>query len=172
MTRLLTWRTADRRDRPALQAFTCTVPTQRSPYRPTWHPRRWELEVQSFIRSLRPPLSPDQSLLVGEDTEGVASVCLLAQQADLQLIKIQVLAVAVRHRGKGGTYSDEAMDVALETAVERGRKTGLDAVTVIGLVHDRNRAAQRLNERAGFACQGTTPEGLEIWALTLDTEES
>jgi len=78
----------------------------------------------------------------------------------------------MRHRDKGGTYGDEAMDVALETAVERGRKAGMDAVTVIGFVHSRNGAAQRLNERAGFACQGTTPESLEVWALSLDTEES
>lgn len=75
-------------------------------------------------------------------------------------------------RGKGGTYSDEAMDVALEAAVERGRKAGMDAVTVIGFVHNRNGAAERLDERVGFACQGTTPDGLEVWALSLNTEES
>src|ERR1700756_2169779 len=101
MTRTLSWRTAGRGDRAALQAFTCTVPSQRSPYRRHWHPRPWELEVQSFTRGLHPPLAADQSLLAGEDGAGIAGVCLLSQQNDPGLIKIQVLAVAALYRGAG-----------------------------------------------------------------------
>jgi hypothetical protein len=129
------------------------------------------LEVQSFIRDLRPPLGPDQSLLVGEDGAGIGALCLLAQQEDASFIKIQVLAVAVRYRGTEGAYADEAVDVALETAVERGRKSGLDEVIIVGWIHPRNHPARRLNQRTGFVCHGTTPAGLESWVQVLATQD-
>jgi hypothetical protein len=171
VTRLLSWRAAERGDRPALQAFTCTVPARRNPDGRYRHPKPWELEVQSFIRALRPPLSPNQSLLLGEDANGIAAICLLAQQKDPSFIKIQVLAIATRYRGLGGTYGNEALDVALETALERGRKSRLDEVIVVGWVNQRNYPAKLLNQRTGFICQGKTQDGFEIWARILDTEE-
>lgn len=83
MSRLLAWREAGHEDRSSLQGFTCTVPAQPVfGQKRKYHPRPWEQEVQSGIRGLRPPVGQDQSLLVGEDGEGIAAVCLLADQGD------------------------------------------------------------------------------------------
>lgn len=60
------------------------------------------------------------------------------------------------------------MDVALETAAERGRKFGLDEVIVVGWIHPRNHASERLSQRTGFRCQGITGDGLEIWAMAVE----
>lgn len=169
MSRLLAWRAAEHKDRTALQRFTCTVPAQRGfqQQRP-YHPKPWELEVQSGIRALRPPLTHDQSLLLGEDAQGIAAVCLLAEQEDARIIKIQAVALATRYRGQGGAHSDEALDVAFEVAEERGRKSGIETVLLVGWVDPRNDASKRLNQRAGFTHRRNTSGGLEEWVLALD----
>lgn len=169
MNRLLAWREARYADRADLQAFTCTVPAQKvigqkKPY----HPKRWELEVQSGIRALQPPLPQDQSLLLGKDAEGIAAVCLLADQGDSSVIKIQAIAVAVRHRGQGGSHGDEALQIALETAAQRGRRAGKDEVIMVGWVDPRNTPSEHLNERAGFTLRRITPAGLQEWVLVID----
>ena len=158
MSRLLTWRTAQRDDRAALQEFTCTVPepsllfgqARRS------HPKPWERSVQSFIRSCQPPVAADESLFLGEDPSGVAAVCAMAEQGSPALVKIRAVAVALRYRGQGGVHADEALEVVLETAAAHGREAGLDAVRLVGWVDPRNDASKRLNTRAGFACQKVT----------------
>ena len=124
------------------------------------------------MRALRPPQPPDQSLLLGEDSHGIASVCLLAEQRDASVIKIQAIAIAVRLRGEGGTHADEALDVALEAAAERGQRSGCGTVTVVGWVQPRNTPAREMNRRAGFTCLGYTPGGLEEWALTINLRDS
>lgn len=169
MTRLLTWRAAEREDRAALQEFTCTVSEQRlfGQARRS-HPKPWERSVQSFIRSCQPPAAADESLLLGEDRSGVAAVCAMAEQGSPALVKIRAVAVAVRYRGQGGSLADEALEVALETAAARGREEGLDAVRLVGWVDPRNDASKRLNTRAGFACRKITSDGLEEWVLELN----
>jgi hypothetical protein len=170
VSRLLSWRAAEYADRSALQQFSCTVPAQRVfLQKRSYHPKPWELEVQSGLRALRPPVGEDQSLLLGEDAGGIAAVCLLAAQAEsAMVVKIQAIAIATRYRGQFGAHADEALDVALEAAAARGSKSGVDAVTVIGLVHPRNIASKRLNERAGFTHVGNVQAGLEQWAIILD----
>ena len=170
MSRLLTWRTAQRDDRAALQEFTCTVPepsllfgqARRS------HSKPWERSVQSFIRSCQPPVAADESLFLGEDPSGVAAVCAMAEQGSPALVKIRAVAVALRYRGQGGVHADEALEVVLETAAAHGREAGLDAVRLVGWVDPRNDASKRLNTRAGFACQKVTSDGLEEWVLVLN----
>jgi hypothetical protein len=95
-------------------------------------------------------------------------VCLLAEQEDAGIFKIQAIAVSIHYRGRGGAHGDEAMDVALETAAERGRKSGADTVLVVGWIDPRNYASKRLNQRAGFAHRRNTPFGLEEWVLALE----
>ena len=159
MSRLLTWRTAQRDDRAALQEFTCTVPEQRlfGQARRS-HPKPWERSVQSFIRSCQPPVAADESLFLGEDPSGVAAVCAMAEQGSPALVKIRAVAVALRYRGQGGVHADEALEVVLETAAAHGREAGLDAVRLVGWVDPRNDASKRLNTRAGFACQKVTSD--------------
>lgn len=172
MTRLLAWREAEHTDRQSLQQFVCTVSSRRGfqQKRPS-HPRPWELIVQSGIRALRPPMPAGQLLLLGEDGQGIAAVCLLADQADASVVKIQAVAIAVRHRGVGGSCSTEAMDVSLEAAGERARKQGFDSVAVVGWVDPRNEASKRMNQRAGLSLRRMTPGGLEEWAVVLDLAE-
>lgn len=171
MSRLLAWRAAGHGDRAALQGFTCTVPAQRvAGQKRPYHPKPWELDVQSGIRALRPPVAQDQLLLLGEDAEGIAAVCLLADQGDASVIKIQAIAVAARHRGQGGAHGDEALNVALEAAAQRGRRIGRDEVVVVGWVDPRNNPSKFLNQRAGFAQRRITPAGLEEWAIVLDLD--
>lgn len=169
MSRLFVWRTAGHGDRAALQRFTCTVPAQAVVgQKQRYHQKRWELEVQSGIRALRPPLPQDQLLLLGEDAKGIAAVCLLADQGDASVIKIQAIAVATRYRGQGGMHGDEALNVALEAAAQRGRKAGRDKIVVVGWVDPRNNPSKLLNLRAGFTQRRITPSGLEEWVIALD----
>jgi hypothetical protein len=166
---LLAWRAAEHGDRAALQQFTCTVPAQKVfGQKRSYHPKPWELNVQSGIRALQPPLPPDQSLMLGLDVEGIGAVCLLAEQGDAAVIKIQAIAVSVRLRGQGGVYADEAMQVALEVAGNRAQNARIDSVLLVGWVDPHNIASKRLNQRAGFAQRRITPGGLEEWVLKLD----
>lgn len=168
MTRLLAWSVAGHADRAALQRFTCTVPAQRvAGQKRPYHPKPWELQVQSGIRALRPPTAQDQLLLLGEDEEGIAAVRLLADQGDASVIKIQAIAAAVRCRGQGGAYGDEALSVALEAAAQRGRRIGRDEIVVVGWVDPRNNPGKLLNQRAGFTMRRITPVGLEEWVMVL-----
>jgi hypothetical protein len=109
-------------------------------------------------------------LLLGEDEEGIAAVCLLADQGDASVIKIQGIAVAVRHRGQGGAHGDEALNVALQAAAQRGRRIGRDEIVVVGWVDPRNNPSKLLNQRAGFTLRRITLAGLEEWVIVLDLD--
>ena len=166
---LLSWRPGERRDRAALQQFTCTVPLR--PYRPNQprHPKQWELDVQSGIRALQPPLGPDQTLLIGEDESGIAAVTLSAEQdGGPAIVKLQVIAIATRYRGQGGRYADEALQVALEAVGARAGSCSLKEFQAIGWVHPNNHASKLMCQRAGFGHLGNTPQGLEEWGITID----
>lgn len=168
---LLSWRAAGRLDRTALQQFTCTVPLR--PYRPNQprHPKRWELEVQSGIRALQPPVGPDQILLIGEDTSGIAAVTLTAEQdAGPAIVKLQAIAVATRCRGQGGGYADEALQVALEAVETRANNSGLKEFLAVGWIDPRNHASKLMCQRAGFVHLGNTPQALEEWGITIELE--
>jgi hypothetical protein len=119
VSRLLVWRAAGYGDRSALQQFSCTVPAQRVfQQKRSYHPRPWELEVQSGLRALRPPVGEDQSLLLGEDADGLAAVCLLAEQpGSTMVVKIQAIAVASRYRGQFGAHAElEQWAIVLDLA--------------------------------------------------------
>jgi hypothetical protein len=166
---LLSWRAVERRDRAALQQFTCTVPLR--PYRPNQprHPKQWELEVQSGIRALQPPVGPDQILLVGEDATGIAAVTLSAEQnGGPAIVKLQAIAVATRCRGRGGKYADEALQVTLDAIGARARNGGLTKFIAVGWIDPRNHPSKLMCQRAGFAHLGSTPQGLEEWGMAID----
>jgi hypothetical protein len=172
VSRLLAWREAGHGDRAALQRFTCTVPAQPVlGQKQRYHPRHWELEVQSGIRALRPPVARDQLLLLGQDAEGIAAVCLLADQGDASVIKIQAIAVAARHRGQSSAHADEALYVALEAAAQRALKSRHEKTVVVGWVDPRNNPSRLMNQRAGFTLRRITATGLEEWVLVLDVQQ-
>jgi hypothetical protein len=109
-------------------------------------------------------------LLLGEDAEGIAAVCLLAEQGDASVVKIQAIAVAARHRGKDGSHGDEALNAALEAAAQRGRLSGKNEILVVGWVDSRNNPSKLLNQRAGFNLRVITRAGLEEWVTVLDLD--
>lgn len=169
---LLTWRSAEGKDRGALQVFTCAVnplPYQpREPYRPR-HPKPWELDVQQRIRGLRPPLGPDEILLVGEDEAGIGAVSYSwVSDNGPSIIKLLAIAVATRHRGQGGAHADEALQVALEAAGERASLNGLASFLAVGWIDRRNHVSKKMAERVGFLHVGNTPAGLEEWTVIVD----
>jgi hypothetical protein len=170
VTSNLKWRTATRGDRAALQEFTCTTKASRSSgsSRPLPHPKPWELQVQSFIRTLHPPAGPDQEFLLGEDPSGVGAVRVLADQGTPEIVKIQAIAVSVRYRGQGGAYADEALAAGLDHAGRRARAAGLGQVIAVGWVHQRNKPSQLLCRRAGFTYRRDTRDGLQEWAVLLE----
>ena len=160
-----------RLDRTALQQFTCTVPLR--PYRPNQprHPKRWELEVQSGIRALQPPVGPDQILLIGEDASGIAAVTLTAEQdAGPAIVKLQAIAVATRCRGRGGGYADEALQVTLEAVEARASNSGLKEFLAVGWIDPRNHASKLMCQRAGFVHLGNTSQAFEEWGITIGLE--
>lgn len=169
---LLSWRAAQRDDRAALQQFTCTAPLR--PYltsQPTLprHDKPWELDVQSGIRVLQPPLGSDQILMIGEDASGVAAVSLSAEQdGSAALVKLRAIAVATRLRGLGGGYADEAFHIALEAIEARARNEGLKDSFVVGWIDPRNNASKLMCERAGLAYLGETQGALEEWGIVVE----
>jgi hypothetical protein len=168
---LLSWRPAEPRDRTSLQVFTCTVPPL--PYRPPRprHPKQWELDVQQFIRGLRPPVGPDEMLLIGEDASGIAAVSLSwVPPQDPSVVKLLAIAVAARFRGKGGEYADEALQTTLDVIEERVSQYDLESFLAFGLIDRRNQASKRMCERAGLVHVGDNPNGLEEWAILIDLQ--
>lgn len=110
--------------------------------------------------------------MLGMDGGEIGAVCLLADQGDAMVIKIQAIAVSVRYRGQGGRYADEAMEAALAAAVERGKKAGNESVLLVGWVDPNNNASKRMNQRAGFMMNRITSSGLEEWVLELDLKDA
>jgi RimJ/RimL family protein N-acetyltransferase len=172
VTGSLKWRAAVRGDRGALQEFTCTTKAARPPgsYRSRPHPKPWELQVQSFIRTLHPPAGADQVYLLGEDSSGIGAVCVLADQGTPEIVKIQAVAVSVRQRGQGGAHANEALAAGLDLAGDRARAAGFGQVIAVGWVHPRNQPSQLLCRRAGFAHRRDTRDGLQEWVLLLGVE--
>jgi hypothetical protein len=165
----LAWREARHEDRASLQGFTCTVPAQSVfGQKRKYHPKPWEQEVQSGIRDLRPPVGQDQSLLLGEDADGIAAACLLADQGEARVFKIQAIAVAARYRGQGGAHADEALNIALEAAAQRGLGNGRSEIIMVSWVDPKNEPSKFLHQRAGFALRQITQARLEEWAIALE----
>lgn len=171
---LLSWRNAERGDRAALQQFDCTVPE--GPWRGTRvsrHPKPWELDVQTGIHGCRPPVGPDEILLLGEDETGIAAVSWSWHDYDEDdeppsVWKVLAVAVARRHRGTGGHIADEALQVTLEAFKQHGREHGTSEFGVVGWIHPRNLPSQKLSGRAGFTRLRAISADLEEWGMTVD----
>lgn len=170
MTQLLNWSQASRSDRKVLNNFVCTEPAKA-----TWngsrlvHPRDWELDVQSGIRALRPPLGPDTVLLLGKDQQRcLAAVVLFSDtEGKPSEVVLRALAVATHIRGAGGAHAREALSVALRVMAERARAAGARELFVFGRIHPRNGPSKRLCKGAGFEYLRMQDDVLEIWTRTI-----
>lgn len=167
------WRDASREDRPLLQGFTCTaeLPRDRNG-RPLPHPKPWEHDVQSWIRSRTPPAGPGEALRLETDEESLRAFGALAmvdQEGEMVIVKLQAVAISTECRGGGGEVADGAIEEALARAVELTAKAGGTTTLLVAWVDPRNDASKRLMERAGFAIHGLIPGNppLEQWTLQV-----
>lgn len=166
MTSRLTWREASRGDRSALSCFICTPPQRRSAFgRSAPVPLEWELQVQGYVRALRPPASPGQLILLGEDDQGLGAVAWTAEVDGPHDVFVKVLAVALRLRGQG--YAQELLDEVVDRVANRADAAGADRVTLSGNVHVNNAASRRFCERAGAGVFQGHGE-LDEWVLPVD----
>jgi RimJ/RimL family protein N-acetyltransferase len=162
----LTWRLARASDRPLLERFTCTVPERPyyDRYRGSWHPAPWELEVQSGLRVRRPPLPPDEALLLGFDDSRLAAVAYVGFDTTGTDLIIFAVARAVELARRG--YGLEAVRVALDFCQSVKTTQGID-VSVLTRLHPRNVASRKLLIATGFANSGEHDGDYELWTHTL-----
>lgn len=146
------WRFAVREDRRRLPAFCCAPePKRRKLTRRTEYelPRPWESEIQGFVRQLGVPLAPPRHCVVAIEGDEITAVVLYSLEDSPLLIRLELIAVATRHRGNGGRVADDAfaefMNRALSPITERA------VVTIEACIHSRNLASQRFAARNGFA---------------------
>ena len=170
---LLTWRSGRVEDRDALRAFQCTPnPTRaRLPFGPrgAQHKAPYELRVQALIRQdLKPARVPHRTTLLGwtrdEQLGGVVSYLAVGSE---QKFKIDVIAVALALRRRGGGWAREGLTTALDFITAEADQHGFHAALIAASVHEDNRPAQDLFEREGFRVTGEEPDGYQTWALEL-----
>lgn len=165
---ILTWRPVRPGDARGFQEFCCTAPAKRS-RRPPYgrqHHAQWELQVQSYIRALKPRTSPNCHLWVGLDAEGVAGVFHYERVGGTEVF-VKCAAIAVRHRRKGGGVADELLTTMLDEITARAIEAGERDVLVTGHIHPENRPSQYLARRTGFR-QIACLDEYQVWAMTLD----
>lgn len=167
-SQLLTWRDARRGDGVKLERFTCARPKPKN-----WrlrHPRMWELTVQSGIRTQRPPLGPDYTMLLGEDDEdGEIGAVSCSLRLDIGEYKICGLAVSVRYRGGTGGHARECLDVCLGVLEADAAALGAVDLYVRTEIDRRNEPSQRLARSAGFAPTSLrVGPDLVVWDLARD----
>lgn len=169
---LLAWRHARVTDKRDLEAFTCARPPGRVPGHPwkTYDAAPWETVVQKGIHVLNPSPSPSAAVLLGRDPEGLAAVCVIGLDYTFgpSLAVFEGVAVALRCRGRGGHFADEAIEEGLQWAIERADLAGLSETRVSGLVDPGNRASREMVKRHGFALIETrTDPDVEEWGAVI-----
>ena len=168
MSPRIDWRDATRDDRSALEQFRCTSPAPRDPRgRPLPHPAPYEAEVQRWLRTHKPPGSPDEIFRVGIDHEGaIAAVAVTSQLAVPDGLTFKILALAVRHDLRGSRIGGACMDDLLQQMNERALSTGAEQFLVFGLVDPRNTASQRMCANHDFTHVADTDD-YQQWARII-----
>lgn len=168
MSAQIDWRDATREDRSALEQFRCTIPVPRDPRgRPLPHPAPYEAEVQRWLRTHKPPGSPDEIFRVGVDHEGViAAVAVTSQLTVPEGLTYKILAIAVRHDLRGTGIGYACMDDSLQQMNERALSTGTEQFLVFGLVDPKNTASQRMCASQDFTHVADT-EDYQQWTRII-----
>lgn len=159
----LRWVNAAANHRAALDRFVCTEPEsqQYDRYRGRWHPRPWELEVQSHLRGLRLPVPPGAALLLGFDPggDGLAGAIHFGFEETGAHFMIWAVARDLRFAGRG--VGREAVGQAM-----RSLRATKDAHSlscgVITHIDPRNDASRAVFQAAGFEYLGSY-DGYEAW---------
>jgi N-acetylglutamate synthase-like GNAT family acetyltransferase len=165
VTSLLRWRPFEADDRDALERFVCTDPDKKIwDGRTKSHPRPWELSVQSAVRTHKPSLERDESMILGLDDVGVAAVCAWARYANPGQVLLQLVAVAMRHRDRGGLCAKEAVETVMTIISADARSAGAVTLLVEARIDRQNEPSKRLFSQAGFVYVDDCTENLERWA--------
>ena len=169
MSGALAWRVAERKDRPALQAFTCTAPHPTYPGRfAPPHPKGWELEVQKYIHELKPSGATDRVILLGYHGAELAAVVLVIDEpAAPEFFHIGLLATSYPLRLAGAHFGDEAIEQALQWCGRRARGS-VGRVLVSANVHPNNSASRACMRRNGFTRDAGRAGHYEQWLLDLE----
>lgn len=163
MTGDLTWRSAIHADRGLLQAFTCADKPRRSvatKFQPVYA-KPWAHEVQSMIRTLRPPMKAPRFMTVGVDDDGIVAVAHWTEITD-ELVHIEAVAVAQRAHRQG--LAAELAAVVQADIVDRFTQLDREHLLVTAFVHPQNSECRKFCESAEFAVTGQTGSGYDVWS--------
>lgn len=153
-----------------LQQFTCTTDRPRTPGgRKLPHPRRWEWEAQSYLRSASQVLKSGDVLLVGENgvTISACAHMKLTPIDDSLEVFIAVAAVNISIRGHGGAVADELLSRCIDAGRKRASEMGRARLIVTGNIHVENFPSQRMVIRAGLEPVGLPVGDYQRWRLVL-----
>lgn len=147
----LAWADADRVHRQALTQFICTDPAtnQYDRYRGVYHPRPWELEVQSHLRGMKLPRPPTEKLRLAYDDDGLAGAVHFCTDRDSDG-NFRLLAIATALRCRGRKYGRALLDQAFDVLVRTREAEGQDIAAVLTYVHPQNEASMALFAGYGF----------------------
>lgn len=180
--RVLTWREGAVEDQAQLQTFVCTDPPKseyRHNIRRKYHPRQYELDVQSMFRRLRLPLRGNGALLMlgyGEApqpgmSEPLCAAVYLAYEDDRTdagewASAYEVRAIAVAHEYRNTGLGREALWAALRAAQNT---TAADDdlperdPMVLAKIDIDNEPSARLFESFGFVRVHKESDRLCLW---------
>jgi hypothetical protein len=164
------WQPAHAGHRYLLQHFVCTTPVkadwdrQRRAY---VHPYPWELEVQSYLRDLKPPVRAKTALLLGTSHGRLIAVSHYGWDVLEEQFIIWAVARSVHASGAG------VGSALIERALYHLRQTKAAEDVDCGVftrIDRRNGASKAAFASAGFDCLGPVPDDdyLEMWVHPLD----
>lgn len=110
----------------------------------------WEDEIQGFIRQAAVPFRPPRYCLIAHDDQGVAAVLMYSLE-DAPLIRLDAIAVEMRHRRCGGDLADDALAELFNRAFSVIRE---GVVTIEMQIHIKNTPSQAFALRNGFINSG------------------
>lgn len=83
---------------------------------------------------------------------------------------LDVVAVALRYRHRGGGWALEAMSNTLDYLTADADADGYSLMQVGAKIHEKNRPSQRLFERQGFEQTDEEPDGYQVWSASFMIE--
>ncbi len=116
-------------------------------------------------KSLNPPCAYPHEAWIGWDESGAIGAVVVLQEMDgPPQVDLDVVAVHLRFRRRGGGWAREAVRHALDTVTTTAHAAGVDVVEFGAWVHEDNRAAQKLLESFGLDQTAQRDDGYQRWA--------
>lgn len=161
----LSWEDLGKQDIPSLHRFSCIYPARvdRSVKRRPKHARSFQVVVQSFLRNLKPRLSPPRYAFGARLNGGLCAIVVYraAQARDAEPAHF-VSAFARSSDFTGGLVADAAMRELLRRLRAHNIELGHDP-GILCKIHVDNRAAKKLFQRHGFERIASDGENYCLW---------